>query len=92
MLHNRELAGWRPASSDNYPNPQPSEIVIFDDFFKWGFGSQSILSFKVFVCITTLGFAISIPAQFSLFLFSSTCVRRMGESNPILTSLDIYSA
>jgi hypothetical protein len=38
MLHNRELVGWRPAGSDSYPNPQPGEIVIFEDFFKRGFG------------------------------------------------------
>jgi hypothetical protein len=38
VLHNRELTGWRPAGSDNYPNPQPGEIVVFEDFFKRGFG------------------------------------------------------
>jgi hypothetical protein len=38
VLHNRELAGWRPAGGDNYPNPQPSEIVVIEDFFKRGFG------------------------------------------------------
>jgi hypothetical protein len=38
VLHNRELAGWQPAGSDSYHNPQPSEIVIFEDFFKRGFG------------------------------------------------------
>jgi hypothetical protein len=38
VLHNQELAGWRPTNCDNYPNPQPSEIVIFEDFFKRGFG------------------------------------------------------
>jgi hypothetical protein len=37
VLHNRELAGWWPAGSDSYPNPQPSEIVVFEDFFKRGF-------------------------------------------------------
>jgi hypothetical protein len=38
VLHNRELAGWRPAGSDSYPNPHPGEIVVFEDFFKRGFG------------------------------------------------------
>jgi hypothetical protein len=38
VLHNRELAGWRPAGSDSYPNPRPGEIVVFEDFFKRGFG------------------------------------------------------
>jgi hypothetical protein len=37
VLHNRELAGWQPAGSDSYPNPQPGEIVVFEDFFKRGF-------------------------------------------------------
>jgi hypothetical protein len=38
VLHNRELVGWRPAGGDSYPNPQPSEIVVFEDFFKRVFG------------------------------------------------------
>jgi hypothetical protein len=38
VLHNRELAGWRLAGSDSYPSPQPGEIVVFEDFFKRGFG------------------------------------------------------
>jgi hypothetical protein len=38
VLHNQELAGWRPVGGDSYPNPQPGEIVIFEDFFKRGFG------------------------------------------------------
>jgi hypothetical protein len=33
VLHNQELAGWRPSGGDSYPNPQPSEIVVFEDFF-----------------------------------------------------------
>jgi hypothetical protein len=37
VLHDRELAGWRPAGSNGYPSPQPSEIVVFEDFFKRGF-------------------------------------------------------
>jgi hypothetical protein len=37
VLHNRELAGWRPAGSDSYPNPRPGEIVVFEDLFKRGF-------------------------------------------------------
>jgi hypothetical protein len=38
VLHNRELAGWRPTGSDSYPNPQPGEIIVFEDFFKQSFG------------------------------------------------------
>jgi hypothetical protein len=38
VLHNRKLARWWSAGSDSYPNPQPGEIVVFEDFFKRGFG------------------------------------------------------
>jgi hypothetical protein len=38
VLHNRELAGWRLPVGDSYPDPQPGEIVVLEDFFKQGFG------------------------------------------------------
>ena len=38
VLHNKELAGWRVPEGKRYPNPQPGEIVVFEDFFKRGFG------------------------------------------------------
>jgi hypothetical protein len=38
MLHNQEFAGWWLAGSNSYPNPQPGEIIVFEDFFKRGFG------------------------------------------------------
>jgi hypothetical protein len=38
VLHNWELAGWWLAGGDSYPNPQPGEIVVFEDLFKRGFG------------------------------------------------------
>jgi hypothetical protein len=38
VLHNRELAGWRLSVGDSYPDPEPGEIVVFEDFFKRGFG------------------------------------------------------
>jgi len=38
VLHNKELTGWRASEGEGYPDPQPGEIVVFKDFFKWGFG------------------------------------------------------
>ena len=38
VLHNKELVGWRAPESEGYPDPQPGEIVVFEDFFKRGFG------------------------------------------------------
>jgi hypothetical protein len=38
VLHNKELAGWRAPEGERYPDPQPGEIVVFEDFFKHGFG------------------------------------------------------
>ena len=38
VLHNKELAGWRATEGEGYPDPQPGKIVVFEDFFKRGFG------------------------------------------------------
>ena len=38
VLHNKALAGWRAPKGERYPDPQPGEIVVFEDFFKRGFG------------------------------------------------------
>ena len=36
--HNQELGGWRAPSGESFPDPRPSEIVVFEDFFKRGSG------------------------------------------------------
>jgi len=38
VLHNKELVGWRAPEGEGYPDPQLGEIVVFEDFFKRGFG------------------------------------------------------
>jgi len=38
LLHNQELGGWRAPEGESYPDPRAGEIVIFEDFFKRGFG------------------------------------------------------
>jgi hypothetical protein len=38
VLHDKELRGWRELQSESFPDPQPGEIVVFEDFFKRGFG------------------------------------------------------
>ena len=38
MLHNQKLGGWRAPESESFPDPQPGEIVVFEDYFKRGFG------------------------------------------------------
>jgi hypothetical protein len=38
VLHDKELGGWRASESESFPDPQPSEIVVFEDFFERGFG------------------------------------------------------
>ena len=38
VLHNKALAGWRAPKGESFPDPQPGEIVVFEDFFKRGFG------------------------------------------------------
>ena len=38
VLHDQELGGWRALEGESYPDPRSSEIVVFEDFFKRGFG------------------------------------------------------
>jgi hypothetical protein len=38
VLHDKELRRWRASDSKSFPDPQPGEIVVFEDFFKRGFG------------------------------------------------------
>jgi hypothetical protein len=39
VLHDKELGGWRASESESFPDPQPGEIIVFEDFFQeriWG--------------------------------------------------------
>ena len=38
LLHDQELCGWRAPEGESYPDTRASEIVVFEDFFKRGFG------------------------------------------------------
>ena len=38
LLHDQEFGGWRAPEGESYPDPRASEIVVFEDFFKRGFG------------------------------------------------------
>jgi hypothetical protein len=37
VLHDKELGGRRASDSESFPDPQPGEIVVFEDFFRRGF-------------------------------------------------------
>jgi hypothetical protein len=38
VLQNKALGGWRASDSKSFHDPQPGEIVVFEDFFKRRFG------------------------------------------------------
>jgi len=38
LLHSQELGGWRAPEGESFPDPRAGEIVVFEDFFKRGFG------------------------------------------------------
>jgi len=38
LLHNQELGGCRAPEGESYSDPRAGEIVVFEDFFKRGFG------------------------------------------------------
>jgi hypothetical protein len=33
MMAEAAIGGWRTSPGENYPNPRPGEIVIFEDFY-----------------------------------------------------------
>ena len=37
-LHNQELDGWRVLIGESFPDPRAGEFVVFEAFFKRGFG------------------------------------------------------
>jgi len=38
ILPDQAMAGWRPAAGEQFPNPPDGELVIFEDFYRRGFG------------------------------------------------------
>jgi len=38
LLHDQELGGWRALEGESYLDPRAGVIVVFEDFFKRGFG------------------------------------------------------
>jgi len=57
LLDNQELSGWRAPKGESYSDPQASEIVVFEDFFKRGFGvpvhlflQELLLYYEIEIC------------------------------------------
>lgn len=38
ILPDEVTAGWRPVEGELFPNPRAGEVVVFEDFYRWGFG------------------------------------------------------
>jgi hypothetical protein len=39
MMAEATIGGWRISPGENYPDPRPGEIVVFEDFYWRGFGN-----------------------------------------------------
>jgi hypothetical protein len=39
MMAEAAISGWMISPSENYPDPRPGEIVVFEDFYWRGFGN-----------------------------------------------------
>jgi hypothetical protein len=33
------IGGWRTSTGENYPDPRPGEIIVFEDLYWRGFGN-----------------------------------------------------
>jgi hypothetical protein len=38
VISKQSLGGWRPPHGESYPEPNPGELVVFEDFYLHGFG------------------------------------------------------
>lgn len=38
ILPDEAMTRWRPAQGERFPNPRDGELVVFEDFYRWGFG------------------------------------------------------
>ena len=38
ILPDEAIAGWLPAAGEHFPNPCEGELVVFEEFYRWGFG------------------------------------------------------
>jgi hypothetical protein len=61
------IGGWRTSTSENYPDPHPSEIVVFEDFIGMDLGILAIPFCESYVTIIGLASAISTPTLFLLY-------------------------
>jgi formylmethanofuran:tetrahydromethanopterin formyltransferase len=39
MMTEAAIGGWMTSAGENYPDPRPGEIVVFEDFYWRGFGN-----------------------------------------------------
>jgi hypothetical protein len=79
VLHNQELGGWRAPEGERFPDPRPGEIIVFENFFKKGFG----VPVHPFLEGLLLYYEIEIynlhPTLSSLFLILSIFVKLLRE-------------
>jgi len=66
LLHNQELGGWRAPEGESYPDPRAGEIVVFEDFFKRGFGIPVHPFLQGLLLYYEIGISICTPTQFFL--------------------------
>jgi len=57
LLHCQELGGWRAPEEESYPDPRAGEIMVFEDFYKRGFGvpvhpflQELLLYYEIGIC------------------------------------------
>ena len=92
LLHNQELGGWRAPEGESYLDPRAGEIVIFEDFSRWGLGYQFIHFFRGCFFTMRSGSAIYTRTLFCSWRPSFTFVRRLLALSHISIFSITYSA
>jgi hypothetical protein len=76
-LHNQELGGWRALDGESFPDPRAGEIVVFEDYFKRGFGVPVYPFLQGLILYYEIGICNLHQTLFSLSLPSFICARHI---------------
>jgi hypothetical protein len=86
------IGGWRTSDGESYPDPDPGEIVVFEDFYWRGFGNPCHPFLESYVTIIGLASAISTQTLFLLCPFLSPSASRISASSPTSICGGTFSA
>jgi hypothetical protein len=79
VLPDAAIGGWRLSIGESFPDPRPSELIVFEDFYSCGFGTPC----HPFLCKLLDIYKVSLcnlhpNSILSIFIFVNLCQAYLG--------------